>query len=107
MFSNATVKARIAVENLTVGVVTTVTTAVITITVAGAQFAAGDTILVTPRSTTGLGAAVPLGVYGVFLSTTTLGLCFFNASAGPITPAATLDYDVLVFGQTGNKLTAT
>lgn len=107
MFANATVKARLKVENLTVGVVTTVTTAVITVTVAGAQFAAGDCILVTPRSATGLGAAVPLSVYGVVLTATTLGLCFPNASAAPFTPAATIDYDILVFGQTGSFATTT
>jgi hypothetical protein len=107
MLANATVKARLKVENLVVGVVTTVTTAVITVTVAGAQFVAGDCVLVTPRSATGLGAAIPICCYGVVLTATTLGICFPNASAGPLTPSAALDYDILVFGQTGSFATTT
>jgi len=105
MFGNAVLKAHIQVTDLAIASITAVTTLVKTITVAGANFVAGDAVLVTVRSTTGITNGIAM--YGVVIAATQVGIAFVNASAGAIDPADTFDFDVYVLAGSGNLSTGT
>jgi hypothetical protein len=105
MLGNAVLKAIVTIENLVIGNVTTVTTRVVSVTVAGAQFTQGDLVLAQCRDATGFTAR--LSFYGVVVDATHIGLCIPNASAADVDPADTFDWTFYVFSQTGAKIVGT
>ena len=104
--SNSVLKAHVAIDNLVIGNVTTVTTRVISITVAPGFLAAGDGVLAVCREPTGFTAK--LGFYAVVVDSTHIGLCVFNAAAADADPADTFDWDFYVFSKaSGVNVTGT
>lgn len=94
----------ITVENLVIASIGAVTTLVVSVSVPGQQFAAGDGVQVTPRVATGLTNGI--GIYGVVIDATHIGIAFVNASAGAIDPADTFDFDIYVTKKSGQAAAA-
>lgn len=105
MLGNAVLKAIVNIDNLVIGNVTTVTTLVVSVTVAGANFAQGDLVVAQVRDATGFTAR--LTYYGVVVDATHIGLCIPNASAADVNPADTFDWTFFVFSRTGQQITGT
>jgi hypothetical protein len=95
--SNSVLKAHVAIDNVVIGNVTTVTTRVISITVSPGFLAAGDGVLVTCREPTGFTAR--LSLYAVIVDSTHIGLCIPNPSAADVDPVDTFDFDFYVFSR--------
>lgn len=100
---NAIIKAHVQIANLAIASITAVTTLLKSVAVAGANFAAGDIVLVSPQGTFTNGVAI----YGSIIDATHVGINFVNASAGAIDPADTFTFDILVFSRHGNIVTGT
>lgn len=94
----------VTVENLVIASVGAVTTLVVSVSVPGQQFAAGDGVQVTPRVATGLTNGI--GIYGVVIDATHIGIAFVNGSAGAIDPADTFDFDIYVTKKSGQAAAA-
>lgn len=95
--TNGVLKAHVTIDNVVIGNVTTVTTRVMSITVAPAFLAAGDGVFAACREPTGFTAR--LGFYAVVVDSTHIGLCVFNASAADVDPADTFDWDFYIFSR--------
>lgn len=93
---------RVTVENLVIGNITAVTSLLVSVTVAGQQFAAGDGVQVTLRSATAMTNGIAF--YGVVVDATHIGIVFVNASAGAIDPADTFDFDIYVTKKSGQAV---
>jgi|WetSurMetagenome_2_1015567.scaffolds.fasta_scaffold177595_2 hypothetical protein len=94
----------ITVENLVIGNITAVLSLLVSVSVPGQQFAAGDGVQVTLRSATAMTNGITF--YGVVVDATHIGIVFVNASAGAIDPADTFDFDIYVTKKTGQAVAA-
>lgn len=104
--TNGVLKAHVAIDNVVIGNVTTLTTRVVSITVSPAFLEAGDGVQVTCREPTGFTAR--LSFYAVVVDSTHIGLCIANASAADVDPADTFDWDFYVMSKrSGANVTGT
>jgi len=103
MLGNAVVK-RFLFNNVTVGAVGAVTNVIVNVTVPAGTVAVGDKGFGIPSMAAMVSGMQPI-VPCEATTATNVAMCFANASAGSLTPAATLDYEVYMFARTGNFTT--
>jgi len=99
MYGNTTSR-RFRFNNVVIGNIVAETTIAVDVTVTSGMVAAGDVGFAIPtvEFTEGLPGIIPC----VATSATNVRMFFVNPQDGDVDPADTFDFEVFMFGQTGN-----